>query len=315
MTMPLKDKPSFTIVIPTYKGHPLLKKSLSLYKNLVTDYDCEVIIVDDGSPDPLQIPSHPSLITILNKENKGVSFARNCGMRKAKSSIVLFIDDDVKPEIETIIKSVETFKKSKAQAFSCLHSKFYAKDNFATRFKSRYMHETFKKAKRPYSFLYGSFCGFKKNDRNVWPLHLHYGEDTYLGTQIRNRGHIIDFYKDLEFDHYKTYSLLGLLKNDFIIPYHFATSYLISRHKKINFSHTNTDQIYAIASLPLFPLTFLFWIYFNRKVFKEYPNENKMMLIIFVFIDQLVMGLGIFLGLITATYNLLKSDKYRGLND
>lgn len=57
----------------------------------------EVIVCDDGSPEPVEAFIKPYLrkiIYIRNETNKGVSAARNAGIRAAGSDYVAFLDSD-----------------------------------------------------------------------------------------------------------------------------------------------------------------------------------------------------------------------------
>lgn len=75
-----------------------------------------VIIVDDGSTDKYSLdilnsikndPGSPVPVTVLFQENRGVSAARNAGINKTQSSMVLVLDGDDKLEagyIENVSK-------------------------------------------------------------------------------------------------------------------------------------------------------------------------------------------------------------------
>ncbi len=90
--------PLFSVVVPIYN----VEKYLSLCLDHLRGQgfgDFEVICVDDGSTDSscriaeMQAALDPR-ITILKKENGGVSSARNAGMNAAKGEYVLFVDSD-----------------------------------------------------------------------------------------------------------------------------------------------------------------------------------------------------------------------------
>lgn len=87
---------TFSIIIPLYN------KELSIASTLQTvlnqDYsNFEVIIVNDGSTDrSLEIAQTicDSRIKIINTENRGVSSARNTGIRNASNEFITFLDAD-----------------------------------------------------------------------------------------------------------------------------------------------------------------------------------------------------------------------------
>jgi len=96
-----------SIIIPTYNRSDLLKRTLQGYCNQeMPDLQWELIVVSDGSTDSTQqiltdfkkkLP-----VTYLVQEKRGVSSARNAGLRAARSPIVLFVDDDVIPSPQLI---------------------------------------------------------------------------------------------------------------------------------------------------------------------------------------------------------------------
>jgi GT2 family glycosyltransferase len=92
----------FSIIIPTYSRPRQLKACLEALVGLEYPRSSfEVIVVDDGSPVPLDeivVPFRQSLdITLLRQDNAGPASARNTGARRAKGSSLVFIDDDCAP--------------------------------------------------------------------------------------------------------------------------------------------------------------------------------------------------------------------------
>lgn len=94
-------KPKISVVIPTFNRVNILKKCLdSIFKNdLIGVF--EVIIVDDGSNDntfgeisKYIIKKNLKNIYIYRENNSGPGNARNLGIKKANSNIILFIGDD-----------------------------------------------------------------------------------------------------------------------------------------------------------------------------------------------------------------------------
>jgi glycosyltransferase involved in cell wall biosynthesis len=92
----------FSIVIPSYgKPENISELLVSLASLTYPKSHYEVIIVDDGSPDPLssaalQFPAISNL-TILKQHNKGPSAARNRGADIAQARYLVFTDDDCRP--------------------------------------------------------------------------------------------------------------------------------------------------------------------------------------------------------------------------
>lgn len=86
-----------SVVIPTYNQEKLVIKCLN---SIPKREDIEIIAVNDGSTDNTKESlyeykrSYPDLKIITYKNNRGVSYARNKGLKKAQGEYVCFIDSD-----------------------------------------------------------------------------------------------------------------------------------------------------------------------------------------------------------------------------
>ena len=96
--MDFNSNPLVSIIIPIYNVENYLEQCIisvvhQTYKNL------EIILVNDGSPDNSfeickQWKRKDSRIKLINKDNGGLSDARNCGLRVSSGELVLFVDSD-----------------------------------------------------------------------------------------------------------------------------------------------------------------------------------------------------------------------------
>lgn len=98
----MTDAPIFSIVIPTYNRPKQLAACLQACGRLDYPHDrFEIIIVDDGSPDPVEVHkkdgSNLISITCLRQFNAGPASARNMGAQHAQGDILAFTDDDCVP--------------------------------------------------------------------------------------------------------------------------------------------------------------------------------------------------------------------------
>lgn len=87
-----------SIIIPVYKVANTLQRCVeSVMCQLPKESD--IILVDDGSPDECpvlcdKLAERYEQITVLHKENGGLSSARNHGLQHAKGEYITFIDSD-----------------------------------------------------------------------------------------------------------------------------------------------------------------------------------------------------------------------------
>lgn len=108
-----------SLIVPIYGVEQYISKFLEyLLPNLRTGV--EVILVDDGAKDKSGIIAHEfaikysKYVTIIHKENGGLSSARNAGLEIAKGAYVAFPDPDdyLEPEYtKTIIDAVQKYNE------------------------------------------------------------------------------------------------------------------------------------------------------------------------------------------------------------
>lgn len=108
-----------SVIIPAYKEENRIQTTLlSLdYYFRDKDYEYEIIVVNDGSPDNTaevvrsHMPFVKNLRLIDNEENQGKGYAVNCGMLEAKGQYRLFMDADNSVTIWTVEEFMKEIKK------------------------------------------------------------------------------------------------------------------------------------------------------------------------------------------------------------
>ena len=89
--------PSISVVVCSYNGSRTIRDTLEGLRRL--EYpNFEVVVVNDGSKDNTESIAKEFGFRIITTENRGLSSARNTGMRAAKGEIVAYIDDDARPD-------------------------------------------------------------------------------------------------------------------------------------------------------------------------------------------------------------------------
>lgn len=130
---------TISIILPiynmeTYIEHCLCSLMSQTYKDL------EIILVNDGSTDKsLEIcKAYANLdprIVLINKQNEGVSIARNTGMKKAKGKYIAFVDPDDWIEPDMYDALLKQLKKWQAPVCLCNFYKDYKKKSQAKVFE------------------------------------------------------------------------------------------------------------------------------------------------------------------------------------
>jgi O-antigen biosynthesis protein len=91
------DWPRISVVCCSYNGAKFIGDCLDGLA--VQDYpDYEVIVIDDGSTDDTAAIAARYDVRLASQKNKGLSAARNQGMRHATGEIIAYIDDDAYPD-------------------------------------------------------------------------------------------------------------------------------------------------------------------------------------------------------------------------
>jgi len=91
-----------TVIIPTFNRPDHLAAVLeALARQAEPGYPFSVVVVDDGSDPPARLPDRafPFDIRIARLErNRGRAAARNAGLAVVEAPLVIFLDDDVRPQ-------------------------------------------------------------------------------------------------------------------------------------------------------------------------------------------------------------------------
>lgn len=106
------EQPMVSVIVPVYNSEKYLDKCIESVVNQSFD-DWELILVDDGSTDTsgdicYRWAEDDRRIIVVEQCNRGVSFARNAGIDKAKGKYLFFLDSDdaIAPQcLDILVKS------------------------------------------------------------------------------------------------------------------------------------------------------------------------------------------------------------------
>lgn len=92
----MKVSPLVSIIIPTYNNRDVVCDAIDCSLNQAYD-NLEIIVIDDGSTDETETllnEKYGSRIVCIRQKNRGLSSARNAGIRNASGKYLQFLDAD-----------------------------------------------------------------------------------------------------------------------------------------------------------------------------------------------------------------------------
>ena len=144
----MENKCYFSIIIPVYKVEAYLRQCVdSVLAQTFRDF--EVILVDDGSPDKCpeicdEYAEKDGRVTVIHKQNGGLSSARNAGMRFAAGKYLIFLDSDDYWSSDTALSDVyELAKASNFDIISIKYIKYFQQTNQFDRFSDPFSEKDF----------------------------------------------------------------------------------------------------------------------------------------------------------------------------
>lgn len=126
---------AISIIVPIYKVEKTLRKALdSILSQTFTNY--ELILVNDGSPDNCpaicdEYAAKDMRIKLINKENGGLSSARNAGLAVAQGEYTIFVDPDDYIDAEGLDELYATAIKENADITIC---DLYQEDEYSRKY-------------------------------------------------------------------------------------------------------------------------------------------------------------------------------------
>lgn len=159
-----------SVIIPIYNPSATIGPALRALQNSNFTGKYEIILVDDGSKNLSLVKRlvdwlHKKEIRIYEQIHKGPAAARNLGAKKAKGSILLFLDADVILEPQSLMQVSKVFSKDKKlTALNGIYAKEPANPSFFTWYFSlfKYYQWVIRRKKR-YSGFSTRLAAIKKN--------------------------------------------------------------------------------------------------------------------------------------------------------
>lgn len=131
--MTIEKNPMISVIIPVYNVGRFVRKCLQSLEDQ-TYQDFEIIAVNDGSTDDSlsilrEFERKYGNITVVDQKNKGMSMARNEGLRRARSKYVCFVDSDDYVAPQYLEKLYRACVDNDAQISYCYYTYHYIKSD------------------------------------------------------------------------------------------------------------------------------------------------------------------------------------------
>jgi len=319
--------PLMSIIVPTYNSQDYLEKCLkAIKKSIFTDY--ELIVVDTLSVDSTVSIAKKYADKVIQLDQRVFrSKARNIAANSSAGSIIIGIDSDIVVKKTALQRIVNHFSlHSNIDALTGLLSKEHPNNDFFSQYKNLYMNFIFKRLPDTITFLYGSIHAIRRRVLDLYHSEFGLGEDTAIGQQLTHYGKKISFLRNLEVIHLKKYSFISFVRNNFLIPFHWAKIFIKYRgwkqlpKFKSGFAHCSKSQILSlIVTIAILFLSFalfthdqyfailafsiLFWLVLNMQFFIFLVREKgfwfAFLSLFLTFFDNVVMFLGALCGFLS----------------
>jgi glycosyltransferase involved in cell wall biosynthesis len=196
----------------------------------------EVVVVDDGSPEPVRVDDAPGPPTrVLRQANAGPASARNAGAAVVTGDIIVFVDADIIVPPDTFARLAEGFRADpSAAAIWGTVTAAHPHPGVVSRYKNlTHRHFTLLQPRETRHLttmlaavrhdVFRSIGGFDTRLRTVSV------EDVELGRTLFERGERVLLDRDLAAEHRHRFTFGGAIRNDFHKARHHARTTLSRR--------------------------------------------------------------------------------------
>ncbi len=210
-----------SVIIPTRDRIDSLRLCLASIKQ--SNFSgFEVIVVDDGSKQNCSnVAKEFGYSAIRLNEPCGAWYARNKGAELAEGDILVFIDDDMVVQPNTLQRIQYLFSQNHYAAISGVCGLKSDSRYLVTRYKNLWMFYSYIRSPRDFEWF---ICGMGAVKRDVFFELQGFddrfftrkgGGDLEFGRRLKEAGKQILLDTELQVEHLQRYTFYGLLRNDF----------------------------------------------------------------------------------------------------
>ena len=147
----MRPLPVVSVVIPAYRPGWLDDAIESVREQSFTSW--ELIVVDDGSPEPVQ-PARTSDVVMIRHRNAGPGGARNRGVEHARGELVAFLDADDRWHPHKLARQVARHRAEPDLVMTCTDLAYVGHTAGAPRPRTVREHGRFAGTRLPYDRLF-----------------------------------------------------------------------------------------------------------------------------------------------------------------
>ena len=176
-----------SVIVPVYNAEEYLRDCLdSLLMQTIDQKEMEVLLINDGSTDgSLEICREYGEIydniVIINKNNEGVSAARNIGIEKARGKYIMFLDADDELAKDTVGEICKYFDKvyDQVDMVTFPERKYLNGEEKEVHFRYKYLTKSgiYDLEKNRYITQSRINIAIKNDKSTYFDVNLHYAED------------------------------------------------------------------------------------------------------------------------------------------
>ncbi len=225
-----------SVIIPCYNGGSTLERAVNSVVNQ-TFSEHEVVVVNDGSTEEKTLDvlkSLPKEVSVINQDNKGLSAARNTGLKNATGHFVLTLDSDDYLAPTFLEKAIGLLEEQQDLAYVFSHINMFGEKQGVLERKYNYFVQLFNN-QLPYCLLMqkelwekvGGYDETMKLGYEDWEFNIRLGKNGYFGIELQeplfnyyvsssgmmkstSDKHYISILREIRKKHNDLYSIKGL---------------------------------------------------------------------------------------------------------